>query len=163
MNEKEKGRALKLYENGNLQDLYKFIRPHLDKDDPYAHFLYSKFSLSEWNESDEEFERRYIKHLKLASDGKIPDAMYTLGQLHLYGLDGAEKDERKTTQLLKEAAELGHLLSMFCYGQHLIYGTNGIEKDEELGFRYLEEAHSNGVEEAGPLIQEIKRDLQGKA
>jgi TPR repeat protein len=146
MDEKSRKKAFELHEEGDASALFEFIQPFLEKDDPYAHYFYSRFSLREWNESHEEFERRSLKHLQIAADRGVREAKFALGCDHMFGDFYAEVNQEKGARLIKEAAEMGHSEAMFCYGKDLLYGSFGFQKNVLQGLEYIQRALEAGVE-----------------
>ena len=159
MDEKSRKKAFELHEEGDAQALFLLIQPFLEKDDPYAHFFYSRIGLTEWNESVEAMERRMLKHLQIAAEGGVPDAKFHLGCLHFVGDDGAEKDQIKCARLIKEAAEAGHSEAKIYYGKDLVFGRFGIQKDVEKGLDYLQQAIDEGVEDAEEHLAFVRKCL----
>lgn len=161
MDEKIKKSAFQLHKEGDAGALFKLIQPFLEKDDPYAHYFYSRIGLTEWNESVEAMERRMLKHLQIAAEGGVPEAKFHLGCMHLWGEDGVgvEKDQIKCARLIKEAAEAGHSEAKIYYGKDLVFGRFGIQKDVEKGLDYLQQAIDEGVEDAEEHLAFVRKCL----
>ena len=159
MDEKTKKKAFDLCETGDAEVLWDLIKPYLEKDDPYAHYFYSCFGLPEWNESDEELERRMLKHLQIAAEADIPNAKFRLGCLHFCGAYGVEEDKVKCSRFIKEAAEAGHSEAKIYYGKDLVFGSFGIQKDVEKGLDYLQQAVDEGADYADEHLAFVRECL----
>lgn len=134
-----KVKAYDLFESGDLDELYLLIKPLIANNDPDAIYLYSCFSLPEWEESDEQFEERSAKLLKFSAENGVPEALYKLACAYLIG-DGVDLDAKKSAFLFKLAAEKGHSRSKLSYGLDLFYGDNGVPINKSLGLGFIKEA-----------------------
>jgi len=99
--------ASKLFDNGKFTELYEFISVFVEAREPNALYFYSKISLSEWNESGDQFDQRRLKLLSESSDGGIGEASYQLACCYLYG-EGLEIDRDKAEFYIDRAIEAGH-------------------------------------------------------
>lgn len=147
-----KQQADELLENGEVEALYELLSPYLEKNDPYAQFLYSSFSLESAGESEEEFEARSMKLLESASEGGIAEASYRLGVIYLYG-DLANTSSKSSSEYFERAIAQGHSHSKFTYGFNLYYGSGDVKQDKIRGLILLEEAAKEGVALA---VEELK-------
>lgn len=136
--------AEELLENGELEALYELLAPYLEKDDPYAQFLYSSFSLESANESEPEFEERSMNLLMNASAGGVAEASYRLGVIYLYG-DFVATNSHSSSEYFERAIEQGHSHSKFTYGFNLYYGSGDVSQDKPRGLALLEQAAKEGV------------------
>lgn len=144
--------AEKLLEDGELDALYELLSPYLEKDDPYAQFLYSSFSLESTNETEEEFEERSMKLLIKASEGGVAEASYRLGVIYLYG-DFVDTNSTSSSEYFERAIKQGHAHSKFTYGFSLYYGSSGVIQDKARGLTLLEDAAKDGISLA---VEELK-------
>ncbi len=147
-----KQQAEELLENGEVEALYELLSPYLEKNDPYAQFLYSSFSLESTGETEEEFEVRSMKLLETASEGGIAEASYRLGVIYLYG-DFADNVSKSSSDYFERAITQGHSHSKFTYGFNLYYGFGDVKQDKTRGVMLLEEAAKEGVASA---VEELK-------
>lgn len=147
-----KQQAEELLENGEVEALYELLSPYLEKNDPYAQFLYSSFSLESTGETEEEFEVRSIKLLETASEGGVAEASYRLGVIYLYG-DFAESSSKSSGDYFERAIIQGHTYSKFTYGFNLYYGFGEVQQDKARGLRLMEEAAKEGI---GLAAEELK-------
>jgi len=108
MDKLEIEKANKLYDEGKPDELYKLIKSYIENRDSYALYLYSSISLSEWNESGEQFDERRISLLHESSDGGVGDASYQLACCYLYG-EGVEMNRDKAELYVDRAVALGHV------------------------------------------------------
>lgn len=151
----QKKEALKLFNGGELDELYLLIKPYLLKGDADALYFYSCFSLEDWNESNMEFDARRIKLLKQAAQKKSPEALYNLAMAYRIG-ENVEKDMIKSISFLKKSVELGCSSAKLTYGLDLCYGINGIlDKNSDLGIRYIKEAKEDEVEGAAEALNRM--------
>ncbi len=154
-------KANKIYEEGSMDELYEFIKPFLEKNDSYAHYFYSRFSLADWNESDDEYDERYVDSLTKAADGNVPEAMYRLATLYFVG-DMVELNEEKGKSLLERAVDLNYAPAKLTEGLNLFYGSNGYRKNIEKAVELVSEASRGDVEGASEALVKIKEcDLIG--
>ena len=148
-------RAYHMLKTGrNLKKLFQLIKPHVLAKDPDALYIYSCFSLDEWNEDEKTFLERRIKYLHFAAKYGVLEALHEVG-LYYHTGQGIEQDKNKAAGLFKAAAERGHSYSKLYYGLDLFYGSCGIEKDEDLGILYVREAVDDGVEDAYKSLKKI--------
>jgi len=150
MNKSEMELAEKLYDKSELKKLTKFLQPFIKLEDPFAINFISSFSQP--NESNSDFDKRYIKQKIEASKLGSADASYRMGVNHLYG-DDVEQDFDKASQYFERAITQGHSHTKFTYGFSLYYGTDGNAKDISRGLNFIREAANEGVELA---IKELK-------
>lgn len=139
----------------NFKGLFKLIKPHVLAKDHDALYIYSCFTLPEWNEDDEAFFKRRFKYLRFAAQAGHIEALHEVGLIYHTGFGGVEQDKRKAAQIFKAAAEKGHPASMLFYGLDLFYGSCGIEKDESLGISYVTQAVDNGVKDARYTLNKL--------
>jgi TPR repeat protein len=151
------GKAMQLIEVGECQKAYKLLAPLLDEGMPEAQFIYSTFSVS-GEESIEQFEKRSISLLELASNAGYAPAMYALATCYDAG-DIVARDEGKASSLYRKAAELGYPKAKLSHGLNLFYGSNGVIKNQENGLCLMKEALTEGVEGA---MEEIEQALVNK-
>jgi len=152
MNQEEVSKANKLYDEGSMSKLYDFIKPFLDKDDPYAFSFYSRFSLSEWNESDEENDARYVDCLAKAAEGNVPEAMYRLSTLYSVG-DIVQLNIEKGKHYMESALKLGYSPAKLTLGLYLFYGANGYQKDLGRAAELINQAEDDNVEGADEALK----------
>ena len=148
-------KANKLYDRGSMPRLYNFIKPFLEADDPYALYLSSRFSLSKWKESDEEYDKRYVDSLTKAAEGNVAEAMHQLAALYFVG-DGVELDVEKGKSYLDSAMRLNYGIAKFSVGINTYYGSNGYSKDIEKAFELVSEAVQDNVEDAPEVLEKLK-------
>lgn len=149
-----KQKAEALLDEGEVEALYTLLAPYLEKNDAYAQFLYSSFSLESVGETEEEFEVRSMKLLELASEGGIAEASYRLGVIYLYG-DFVGTNTKSSSDYFERAIAQGHAHSKFTYGFNLYYGYGGVKQDRERGLSLLEAAAQEGVALAGEELKII--------
>lgn len=137
-------KADQLFEDGELEELYRLIAPFIEANDPYAQLLYSSFSLERLNESDDDFEKRSVTLLKSASEGGLADASYRLGVLYLYGDMTSGADENSSVYF-ERAITQGHSHSKFTHGFNLYYGTDQTKQNKPRGLQLLKEAAEEGI------------------
>ncbi len=140
-----KQKAEALFDEGDLEVLYKLLAPYLEQGDPDAQFLYSSFSLESTNETDAEFEARSMQLLISASEGGVAEASYRLAVIYLYG-DFVDTNSKSSSEYFERAITQGHPHSKFTYGFSLYYGSSGVNQDKARGLKLLEEAAKEGVE-----------------
>jgi TPR repeat protein len=140
-----KQKAEVLLENGEVEALYELLSPYLDKNDAYAQFLYSSFSLESTGETEDEFEVRSMKLLEAASEGGVAEASYRLGVMYLYG-DFAVNNSKSSSDYFERAIAQGHAHSKFTYGFNLYYGSGDVKQDKARGLTLLKEAAQEGVQ-----------------
>lgn len=149
-------RAYHLLKTGrNFKGLFKLIKPHILAKDPDALYIYSCFTLPEWNENDATFFKRRFKYIRLAAKAGHLEALHEAGLVYHTGFGGVEQDKRKAAQIFKAAAEKGHPASKLFYGLDLFYGSCGIEKDESLGISYVTQAVDDGVKDARYTLNKL--------
>ena len=73
-----------------------------------------------------------------------PEAMVHLGDVHINGVYGLEKNESRAFELWTEAAELGSLRALFKMGIAYYDGLRGISLDRAKGVHCLESAAMGG-------------------
>ena len=159
MNIEEVNKANRLYDKGSIEELYEFIKPFLEKDDPYALYLSAGFSLDEWNESDEEYDKRYVDSHTKAADAGVPESMYRLSVLYYAG-DMVERDLEKGRMYLNKALELNYGFAKITVGLNLYHGSNGYPKNIEKAIELLSEAVSENVEDAVEILAKIQGEVQ---
>ena len=69
--------------------------------------FYSTFSLTEWKETEAQFDKRNLECLEKAADGGVIEAMYLLSSYYLVG-DLADKDLVKGEKYLSDAVIFGY-------------------------------------------------------
>lgn len=154
MNKEEIKIAKSLYDSGAVNELYALIKPQIEKEDPYALYFYSTFSFPEWNESEQEFDKRNVDCLTKAADGGVVEAMYRLSSYYLLG-DMVEKDESRGEKYLSDAVEQGYGPAKLSYGLYLFYGAYGISENREQGSLLIQQAAEQNVEGAEEALQDI--------
>jgi len=155
MNESIKQKALSLFDNGDLDELFELIKPYIAAEEPYAMYLYSCFSRSEWNESDEGFEERSLRNLYFAAERNVPEAMYKLACYYLNG-EFVEKNLQQSAIYFERAAKGGHSRSKLSHGMNLYHGGDGSRESRILALKFIEEAASEGVDGADVLLSKLK-------
>jgi TPR repeat protein len=140
-----KQKAETLLDGGEVEALYELLSPYLDKNDAYAQFLYSSFSVESSGETDDEFEARSMRLLESASEGGVAEASYRLGVIYLYG-DFVENNSKSSGDYFERAIAQGHSHSKFTYGFNLYYGSGDVKQDKARGLKLLEEAAQEGVQ-----------------
>ncbi|MCB1591088.1 MAG: sel1 repeat family protein [Alphaproteobacteria bacterium] len=149
-------RAYWMLRNGrNFKGLFKLIKPYVLNKDPDALYIYSCFTLPEWNEDESTFFKRRFKYVRHAAKAGHLDALHEVGLIYHTGFGGVEQDKRKAAQIFKAAAEKGHATSKLYYGLDLFYGSCGIEKDEGLGISYVTQAVDEGVKDARYTLNKL--------
>lgn len=131
------------------------LKPYLDQADPFA--LYYAASFSRPSESVEDFEKRHISQIQLASDKGYPPAIHKLAVCYDAG-DFVSCDEEKAANLFEIAAKKGHPHSQWIHGNDLLYGNNGVPKNIELGLSFIEKSFSAKFEGAMASISEFYRE-----
>ena len=154
MNEDEIRKANELFEGGLISDLHYFIRVFLEKNDPYALYFYSRYSLAEWNESDEEFNLRNLDSLTKAANGGVAAAMYRLSSLYYTG-ENVEVDRCKGMAYLDKALALGYGFAKLTVGINLYYGVNGYPMNVKKALDLLMDAKNDNVEGAASMLEEF--------
>ena len=149
-------RAKKIYDEGDMEELHEFIKPFLEKNDPYAFYFYSRSSLK--NESNEEYDKRYVDSLIKAAKGNVPEAMYQLSALYFTG-DTVELDVHKGKDYLDRAMELNYGFAKLSVGVNLYYGSNGYPKNIEKAVEIVTEAVQDNVEDASEVLEKIKASI----
>jgi TPR repeat protein/formylglycine-generating enzyme required for sulfatase activity len=81
-----------------------------------------------------------------ASQGDL-DSMFELGELHVEGSNGVDKDFIEAAAWYRKAAEKGHANAQYKYGEALYYGR-GVEEDERESAKWLRMAIRQGHENA---------------
>ncbi len=148
--------ADKIYREGSMNKLYEYIKPYLDIGDPYAHYYYSKFSLAEWNESDDDINKRYVDSLVKAAEGNVAGAMYRLSSLYFIG-DMVELNVEAGKRYLDRAIGLNFGPAKLSVGINLYYGSNGYPNDIGRAFEMISEAVEDNVEDASEVLQRLKQ------
>ncbi len=148
-----KEQADQLLEDGDVETLYQLIEPLIKINDPYALLLYSSFSLESMNESDDDFEKRSVELLKIASEGGLAEASYRLGVLYLYGDLAAEQEQ--SSVYFERAIAQGHAHSKFTHGFNLYYSTHQNAQQKARGLQLLQEAAAEGIELAAEELNII--------
>lgn len=150
-----KQKAEALLENGEVEALYELLAPYLERNDAYAQFLYSSFSLESSGETDEQFETRSMKLLESASEGGVAEASYRLAVIYLYG-DFSDNNAKSSSEYFERAISQGHAHSKFTYGFNLYYGFGDVKQDKARGLKLLEEAAQEGVQLARDELNMIR-------
>ncbi len=155
-------KAVELSEKGSVLDLYQLLKPFIASEDPFALYLFSTFSLPEFNETDDEFSCRSIKLKREASQHGFAEASYQMAVNHLYG-DDVEQSYRKSTEYFELAVSQGHTHSKFTYGYSLYHGTNEVKLNQVRGICLLKEAAQEGSVGAKNELQKINRKITKKS
>ena len=155
MDTSTRNKALELFEEGNLEELYELIKPYIDSEDALALNLYSKFSLNSANESIEEFDARSMTLKLRASELGLAEASYTLACEYMYGGDAFDRDMDKSAFFFERAIDQGDINAKCTYGTLLYYGN-----EKKKGLKYMEEAANCGLEAAIETLESIRK---GKA
>lgn len=158
MDKKSRSKADEIYNNASMSELYGFIKPFLDNNDPYAFYYYSKFSLSEWDESDENYDKRYVTSLTKAADGGVADAMYILSALYFTG-DSVEQSRETGRKYLDEAVSLNLGKAKLTMGINMFYGSNGYEINIEKSAELISDAVKMNVDNASSVLENLKSKL----
>jgi TPR repeat protein len=158
MNQEAIGKANNIYDEGSMSELYEFIQPFLNKDDPYALYLYSLFSLEGWNESDEEYDKRYVDSLTKAAEGNVAEAMYRLSSLYFTG-DSVDLNIDIGKSYLDRAMELNFGLAKLSVGINLYHGSNGYPKNIDKSVELVTDSFNDGVEGAEEVLKKIKASI----
>ena len=85
-------------------------------------------------------------------DARDPEAIRHLGDLHLRGIHGLDKNESRAFELWTEAAELGSIKALSKMGAAYYFGRRGLSPDKSKGVRYLESAAMQGGVESRHLL-----------
>jgi TPR repeat protein len=160
MNQDEIIKANRIHDYGSASELYDYIKPFLEKDDPYAFYFYSRFSLREWNESDEEFDKRSLDFLTRAAEDNVVEAMHQVSIFYLLG-DTIEMDIERGKWFLDGAVDLGFGPAKLSAGLYFYYGANGYTKDVDKALTLISEAKKGGVDGADEELHKIM-DEQAK-
>lgn len=150
-----KKKAIALSEGGDADELYRLIKPYIEAKDPFASYLYSTFSLREFNESEADFSDRDIRLKKFASENGIAEASYRMGVNHLYG-DDVVQDYGEAAKYFERAIEQGHTHTKFTYGYSLYYGTDENAMDKPRGLELMRQAQVEGSEGARNELARIQ-------
>ncbi len=154
MDQEKIDKANKIYDEGPMAELHKFIKPFLEKNDPYAFYFYSRFSLA--NESNEEYDKRYVDSLTKAAKGNVPEAMYQLSALYFNG-DTVELDIEKGKYYLNKAMELNFGFARLSVGINFYYGSNGYPKNIDKAVEIVSEASKDNIEGASEALEKMKK------
>ncbi|WP_018016107.1 sel1 repeat family protein [Teredinibacter turnerae] len=150
-------KANKLHEANLVPELYEFIKPFLEDGDPDAYYFYSQFSLPDWGETDDEYDRRYVDSLIKAAKGNVVEAMYRLSSMYLVG-DVVDMDIERGKMYLDQALARNFGPAKLTVGLNLYYGSNGYQKDFDRSFNLVTEAAQENVEGASEALLMIKKD-----
>ncbi len=154
MNQEDISRAKALSAEGLVSELYEFIKPFLEKDDPYALYFYSGFSLVEMNESDEEYDKRYVDLLTKAAAANVPEALYRLSTLYFAG-DTVELNVEMGKCYLDRSLDLNFGPAKLTVGISLYYGSNGYPKNIEKAVELISDAEKLNIEGASEFLKKI--------
>ena len=157
MDSQEINHANELFDRGLVKQLFEYISPFLETEDPYALYFYSRFSLEEWGESSEEFDKRSLELLMKAAAGRVPEALYRVALAYFVG-DGVELDLKKGKELLDQAVELNCGLAKLSLAANHLYGANGYRRNTEIALHLAGDAESENVPGAAELIAVIKKE-----
>jgi TPR repeat protein len=130
----------------------------LEKDDPYVLYFCSSFSLSEWDESNEDYDNRYVDYLTKAAEGNVAEAMCRLSSLYFTGEIVAVNIEIGKGYL-DRAMELNLGLAKLLVGVNAYYGSNCYPKDIEKAVELVSEAARDNVEDAFEVLEKIKASI----
>ncbi|EJK48121.1 hypothetical protein THAOC_33111 [Thalassiosira oceanica] len=72
-----------------------------------------------------------------------PAAIYFLGQQYYHGMNGLQKDARKSFELWTESAELGSINALFCLGNAYDLGE-GVQQDKAKAVEFFTKAAMQG-------------------
>lgn len=156
MTQEEIDIANKLYDDGRMYVLHEFIKPFLKKNDPHAFYFSSSSSLP--NESDEEYDKRYVASLIKAANGNVPEALYQLSALYFTG-DTVELDILRGKDYLDRAMNLNFGIAKLSVGVNYYYGSNGYPKNIEKAVEIISEAAGENVEGASDALDNIKKQM----
>lgn len=154
MKEIEIVKAHQLLEDGQVGILDEFLAPFMKESDPYAKYFKSRYSLSSWSESSDEFEKRRVGLLVEAANSRVPEALYQLSALYFTG-DGVPLDCEYGKKLLEMAAEQNYGLALYSIGINSFYGANGFKKDVDLAKNMMLLAKEMNVEGAEEFFSEL--------
>jgi TPR repeat protein len=160
MNQEAIDKANKFYDEGSISELYEFIKPFLENDDPYALYFSSRFSLGGWNETDDQFDKRSVEALTKAAEADVVEALYRLSALYFAG-DIVKININAGKRCLDRAADLNFWPAKLSVGINLYYGSNGYPKNLVKAVDFVSEATRHNVEGASEILEKIKvqRDL----
>ena len=154
MNETAKIKANELENAGDMSALYEFIRPYLKKNDPFALYLYSRFSLSEWKESVDEFDIRALECLQKAAEGGVAEAMYRLSSSYFTG-ETVLEDQVLGKRYLDAALAKNFGLAKYSVSLRHFYGVDGYEKNKSKALDLMSEATKENIEGASEMLEMI--------
>lgn len=157
MNDLEISKAQELSDCGLTREMHDFIKPFLDDNDPYAIYLSGSYSLSEWNETAEEFDRRNIECLLRASNQGVAPAMYRLSSAYYTG-EYLNVDMDLYKHYLSKAFELGFGPAKLSVATNYFYGVNGYPEDKSKGLSLIQEAVNENVEGAVSYLEDFQRN-----
>jgi hypothetical protein len=102
-------------------------------------------------------------HREAAVAANYPQALFVVGYLHLYGLNGARQDTCRAAELIRRAAQYGRLAGQVGFPRYVLAGRfDGCEvrKDTDEMRSFLEDAaDSTGDYYQGLLIEMLLEDL----
>lgn len=155
MNETAKIKANELEDAGDMSALYEFIRPYLKKKDPFALYLYSRFSLSEWKESVDEFDNRALECLQKAAEGGVTEAMYQLSSLYFTG-EIVPEDQVLGKRYLDASLAKNFGLAKYSVSLRHFYGVDGYEKNKNKALDLMNEAAQENVDGAIEMLEMMR-------
>lgn len=107
MNEDEISIANNLYDKGRISELNALLEPFIEEGDPYAYYFCSRYSLPEWEESEEAFNIRHLDMLLKSAKADVAPAMYQLSSMYFSG-EMVPVDTNLGRRYLDGALELGY-------------------------------------------------------
>ncbi len=147
MEESIKNKIIKLFDEGELEELHEILVPYVAEGDPFALHVNAGFSLTSFEETEKEYSERYVDQMIKASEGGISKASYQMGVNHLYG-DDVKQDYKLASMYFERAIAQGHSYSKFTFGFSIYYGMDENPRDKERGLKLMEEAADEGIEKA---------------
>ncbi|GAA5215010.1 tetratricopeptide repeat protein [Corallincola platygyrae] len=156
MEESTKNKILKLYDDGELEELHEILAPYVANGEPFALHINASFSLAGSMETEAEYSKRYVEQMKKASEGGIAAASYRMGVNHLYG-DDVKQDYKLASMYFERAIAQGDSYTKFTYGFSIYYGTDENPQDKVRGLKLMQEAAAEGIEKAARELELISK------
>lgn len=103
----------------------------------------------------------YPKIVELVNNLNISEveriyAKFVIGAYCYFGLGNIEKDHKMAFKIIKECAELGHIVVIYVLGANFYFYGNGTSVNYELADYYLNIAKENGLPRTVGLFKSRK-------